>query len=238
MPALELFVRSALCICVLALLSTNSVGDEMPGAATIAVFGDSQAAGLARGLQRVLVDDPHYRVLNRTHPGVSLAHAESEWLPPLQRFVETEKADVAIVMFGGNDRIDMRDAEGRYLRFGSDAWRNAYTERVERVLEILVSAGLKVIWCGNPIARSAKYSTDMEYINKLYEAAAARFGAQFLPLWAAVVDDGGGYTAYGKDRDGVTERLRADDGIHFTAAGYELIAQRIISTLGAAANAK
>jgi hypothetical protein len=37
----------------------------------------------------------------------------------------------------------------------------------------------------------------------------------------------------------VTERLRADDGIHFTAACYELIAQRIIATLGAAAaNAK
>jgi hypothetical protein len=228
----QLFVRSALCICVLAIFSANSFGDELPSKATIAVFGDSQAAGLARGLQRVLVDDPHYRVLNRTHPGVSLAHAEAEWLPPLQRFVEAEKADIAIVMFGGNDRIDMRDTAGRYLYFGTDAWRDVYSERVERVLKILVTAGLKVTWCGNPIARSAKYSTDMEYINKLYEAEAARFGAQFLPLWAA---DQGGYAAYGKDRDGVTERLRADDGIHFTAAGYELIAQRIIGTLGAAA---
>jgi uncharacterized protein len=248
MPVLEfcrstngvlLFLRSVLCICVMAALSTNSFGDEPPGTVTIAVFGDSQAAGLARGLQRVLVDDRHYRVLNRTHPGVSLAHAESEWLPPLQRFVETKKADIAIVMYGGNDRIDMQDAAGRYLRFGTDAWRETYTERVERVLKILVTAGLKVTWCGNPIARSAKYSTDMEYINKLYETEAEHFGAQFLALWAAVVDDQGGYTAYGKDRDGVTERLRADDGIHFTAAGYELIAQRIIAALGAtAANAK
>jgi uncharacterized protein len=248
MPALEfcrstnsvrLFVRSARCICLLAISWANAFAEEPPGAATIAVFGDSQAAGLARGLQRVLVDDPHYRILNRTHPGVSLAHEESEWLPPLQRFVETEKADVAIVMYGGNDRIDMRDTAGRYLRFGTEAWRDAYTERVERVLKILVTAGLKVTWCGNPIARSAKYSIDMEYINKLYEAEAARFGAQFLPLWAAVVDDQGGYTAYGKDRDGVTERLRADDGIHFTSAGYELIAQKIIGSLGsAAANAR
>jgi hypothetical protein len=79
----------------------------------------------------------------------------------------------------------------------------------------------------------------MEYINKIYEAEAAPFGAQFLPLWSTVVDEQGGYTAYGKDRDGVTERLRADDGIHFTAAGYELIAQKIIGTLGsAAANAQ
>jgi hypothetical protein len=235
----HLLVRSVLLTCVLAIISSGSVADEPTSVATIVVFGDSQAAGLARGLQRVLINEARYRVLNRTHPGASFAHAESEWLAPIQHFVAGEKADIAIVLFGGNDRIDMREASDRYLRFGTDAWRDVYTDRVERVLENLASRGLKIIWCGNPIARSAKYSTDMEYINKIYEAEAARFGAQFLPLWSAVVDDQGGYTAYGKDRDGVTERLRADDGIHFTAAGYELIAQKIIDTLGsAAANAQ
>jgi uncharacterized protein len=235
----HLLLRSVLLACVLGIISSGSGADEPTSMATIVVFGDSQAAGLARGLQRVLVNDARYRVLNRTHPGASFAHAENEWLTPIRRFVATEKADVAIVMFGGNDRIDMRDARDRYLRFGTDEWREVYTERVERVLRMLVDAGLKVTWCGNPVARSAKYSTDMEYINKIYEAEAGPFGAQFLPLWSTVVDDQGGYTAFGKDRDGVTERLRADDGIHFTAAGYELIAQKIVVTLGSAvANAK
>jgi hypothetical protein len=225
--------------CVLGIVSSGSFADEPTSPETIVVFGDSQAAGLARGLQRVLVNDARYRVLNRTHPGASFAHPENEWLTPIQHFVETEKADVAIVMFGGNDRIDMRDASNRYLRFGTDTWRDVYIERVDRVLKLLADAGLKVVWCGNPIARSAKYSTDMEYINMIYETETARFGAQFLPLWSTVVDDQGGYTAFGKDRDGVTERLRADDGIHFTAPGYELIAQKIIGALGsAAANAK
>lgn len=238
----HLLVRLVLLTCVLGIISSGSLAEEPTSPATIVVFGDSQAAGLARGLQRVLINDAPYRVLNRTHPGASFAHAESEWLAPIQHFVageKAEKADVAIVMFGGNDRIDIRDAGGRYLNFGTDAWRDVYTERVEKVLKILVNAGLKVTWCGNPVARSAKYSTDMEYINKIYEAEAARFEVQFLPLWSTVADEQGGYTAYGKDRDGVTERLRADDGIHFTAAGYELIAQKIIGTLGsAAANAQ
>ena len=235
----HVLVRSVLLVFVFGIISSGSVAGEPASVATIVVFGDSQAAGLARGLQRVLINDARYRVLNRTHPGASFAHAENEWLTPIQRFVDTEKADVAIVMFGGNDRIDMRDAGDRYLRFGTDQWRDVYTERVERVLKILVGAGLKVTWCGNPVARSAKYSTDMEYINKIYEAETGPFGAQFLPLWSTVVDEQGGYTAFGKDRDGVTERLRADDGIHFTAAGYELIAQKILGTLGsAAANAQ
>jgi hypothetical protein len=46
-----------------------------------------------------------------------------------------------------------------------------------------------------------------------------------------IANDQGEYTAYGPDRDGVTERLRNDDGIHFTAAGYELIAERVINLL-------
>ena len=234
-----LLVRSLVLTWGLSILSSGSFADDQTSPVTIVVFGDSQAAGLARGLQRVLLEDTRYRVLNRTHPGASLAHAESEWLTPIQRFVAAEKADLAVVMFGGNDRIDMRDTSDRYLRFGTEVWRDLYTQRVERVLKTLAGSDLKITWCGNPIARSAKYSTDMEYINKIYEVEAARFGAQFLSLWSAVADDQGGYTAYGKDRDGVTDRLRADDGIHFTAAGYELIAVKIVGTLGsAAANAK
>ena len=53
------------------------------------------------------------------------------------------------------------------------------------------------------------------------------------------LDEDGAYTVQVKDRDCVTGRLRADDGIHFTAAGYELITQKSIGTLGSVeANAK
>ena len=92
---------------------------------------------------------------------------------------------------------------------------------------------------GNPIARSATYSADMSYINEIYAEEAARFGAQFVPLWTAIADDQGRYAAYGKDRGGATQRLRTDDGIHFTAAGYELIAEKIVGLFSAtAANAR
>ena len=92
-----------------------------------------------------------------------------------------------------------------------------------------------MIWCGNPIARSATYSADMSYITQIYAEAAARFGAQFVPLWTAIADDQGNYAAYGKDRAGTTQRLRGDDGIHFTSAGYELIAEKIVGLMSAAA---
>jgi len=208
--------------------------DPGPGPAapaTIVVFGDSQAQGLAIGLQRVVVDDLRFRVLNRTHPGAALVHGEGEWLAPIERFVQRERADIAVVMFGANDRLDMRDERGAYVHFRSEDWKGLYAARADRILGLIAGAGLKVIWCGNPIARSPTYSADMSYINDVYAAETARFGAQFVPLWTMVADDQGRFIAYGKDRDGTTQRLRTDDGIHFTAAGYELIAEKLLGLL-------
>jgi hypothetical protein len=198
---------------------------------TIVVFGDSQAQGVAGGLQRVLLDDPRYKVVNRTHPGAALVHSDTEWLAPVVNFVAKSKAEIAVVMFGANDRLDMRDDAGSYVHFRSDTWRDVYAKRADKILTALTGAGLKVIWCGNPIARSQTYSDDMKYINDIYAEEVARFGGEFLPLWNVIADSQGQFTAYGLDRSGVTERLRNDDGIHFTAAGYELIAERVISVL-------
>ena len=230
----RLFVQAALVVLSVA-FSAAADDDEPPPPLRIVVFGDSQAAGLARGLQRVLVEDSRYRVLDRTHSGAALVHPEREWLDPVARFTAREAADIAVVMLGANDRLDMRDERGVYLHFGDDDWRQAYAARIDKILTLLTAAKLKVVWCGNPIARSATYTEDMAYINDIYAAEAARFGAQFVSLWTALADEQGHYEAYGKDRAGVTRRLRADDGIHFTAVGYDLIADKIISLFPAAA---
>ena len=231
-------VRRLMCaaglVVILVLASLPAVGDEPAARSAIVVFGDSQAQGLARGLQRVLLDDQRFRLLNRTHPGAALVHGENEWLQPIERFASRERADIAVVMFGANDRLDMREGRAT-LRFRTDEWRAAYTARIDKILDLLAGAGLRVIWLGNPIARSPTYSADMSYINELYAEATSRYGFQFMPLWTVIADEQGRYTAYGKDRGGVTQRLRGDDGIHFTAAGYELIADKIVGFLSASA---
>ena len=219
-------------------VSTSPAAADETNPVVIAVFGDSQAQGLSGGLQRVLLEDPRYRVLNRTHPGAAIVHNESEWLGPIERFTSREQANIAVVMYGANDRLDLRD-DGDYLHFRSDEWRQAYAARVDKILTLLTQAGMRVVWCGNPIARSETYSADMGYINDIYAQETARFGVQFVPLWSAVTDDQGRFTAYGKDRSGTTQRLRNDDGIHFTGPGYELIAEKLVGLLSGpvAANA-
>src|SRR5947209_1899957 len=107
------------------------------GPETIVVFGDSQGQGIAGGLQRVLLEDPRFRVINRTHPGAALVHGENEWLAPVERFAAREKADIAVVMLGANDRLGMRGERGGYLRFRTDEWREVYAARIDRILAAL-----------------------------------------------------------------------------------------------------
>jgi hypothetical protein len=220
-------IVTSVCV-VLAGVCARAGAEEAPERLTIVVFGDSQGRGVAEGLQRVLIDNTRFKVLNRTHPGAAFVHGEAEWIAPIRKFLSQEKADLAIVMFGANDRLDMKEGDAAtYLHFKSAAWRDEYARRTDMVLKALVDGGVKVIWCGNPIARSETYSSDMSYINQIFAERAELFGAQFLPLWETAAGEDGKYTAYGKDLGGVTRRLRADDGIHFTAAGYELIAEKI-----------
>ncbi|HWB52466.1 MAG TPA: DUF459 domain-containing protein [Stellaceae bacterium] len=224
--------RLAIAALVIGFISGGAArAEDDPTVKRVVVFGDSQAQGVAGGLQRVLIDDPRYKVVNRSHPGAALVHADSEWMTPIQNFVEKDKAQIAVVMFGANDRLDLRGEDGKYIHFRTEEWREAYTKRVDRILTALSAAHLKIVWCGNPIARSAQYSADMSYINDIYAGEVSHFGGEFLPLWTVIADNQGQFTAYGPDRSGVTERLRNDDGIHFTAAGYELIAERVISVL-------
>jgi uncharacterized protein len=226
----------SVCLILTAARVRASAEEAPPERLTIVVFGDSQGRGIAEGLQRVLIDDTRFKVLNRTHPGAAFVHGEAEWIAPIRKFQSQEKADIAIVMFGANDRLDMREGEAAtYLHFKTPSWREEYARRTDMVLKTLVDSGLKVIWCGNPIARSDTYSSDMSYINQIFAERAELYGVQFLPLWEIAAGEGGKYAAYGKDLGGVTRRLRADDGIHFTTAGYELIAEKIASLFPARA---
>ena len=118
---------ASICLVIVALCG-GLCAAEVPERLTIVVFGDSQAQGVAGGLQRNLIDDSRFKVLNRTHPGAAFVHDETEWIAPIRKFLSQEKADIAVVMFGANDRLDIRDGHsGTYLRFKSEAWRNEYS---------------------------------------------------------------------------------------------------------------
>jgi hypothetical protein len=102
-----------------------------------------------------------------------------------------------------------------------------YNDRLTSVLDLFAKAKVPVIWLGQPVARETNYANDMSYLNGLYEAATKTAGVDYLPLWTVIADENGNYLPYGKALDGETKRLRLDDGIHFTPAGYDIVAVKV-----------
>ena len=210
-------------------ISTAALGS--PAAApnrktTIVVIGDSQAQGVAGALQRHYLRDTGLRVLDRSKIGSGLVtRAGYDWPSSAREIAAAHRADIAIVMFGANDRppfhIDRVDPAL------VEQFRRAYGKKVREIIRAFRDTGSEVIWLGHPIVRDENYAADMALLNRIFETAATEEGAHWLPLWNLAADNAGGYVAFGKAADGETRRLRADDGIHFTPAGYDLVVSRL-----------
>ena len=193
---------------------------------TVEVVGDSQAQGLAGALERLFLRDPQFHVLDRSKisTGVSL-HGGFDWAQRAKNLAAA-KADIVVIMFGANDRPTIRRGieVDPALR---DEFRQSYGERVRTIIHAFHETGSEVIWVGHPVVRDNVYTEDMQLLNSIYKAAAADEGARWVPTWSMFTTPDGGFTPYGKGVDGMTQRLRADDGVHFTPAGYDVVAARL-----------
>ncbi len=199
------------------------------GPRIIAVFGDSQAEGLAVALRRVTRGIAGIKVQNHTKAGTAISQPENyNWPAAIQDYVPDAGTDTAVLMFGGNDRLPLRPAPGTTVPFRSAAWETQYRGWTAAMLHSLLDKHLRVIWVSDPICRDPRYSQDMAWLNGIYRDTLADSGATYLDIWTAVADGDGHFSPYGRALDGTTARLRLDDGIHFTPSGYDIIATRVL----------
>ncbi len=199
----------------------------------ILVVGDSQAQGLAGGLQRVLLREREWRVIDRSHISTGLySPVKFDWPASAAGIAEKEHGALAVVMFGANDRPNIR-TKGAIDPQRAVAWAAPYCAHIRAVASALKRSCAGVVWVGHPIVRDPVYAEDMAFLNSLFESEAIASGAQWLPSWPIFTDKDGQYTAHGKALDGHLERLRADDGVHLTAAGYDVLANALMPILRA-----
>jgi hypothetical protein len=71
----------------------------------------------------------------------------------------------------------------------------------------------------------------MELLNRFYAEESVMAGAEWFPSWPLFIDQDGNYAPYGKGIDGQTTRLRADDGVHLTGAGYDVLARALLPVI-------
>jgi len=223
----KLFALPSIVTCLAAFVAFIHPTAARAEAPDILVVGDSQAQGVAGALQRRYLRSRDFHVIDKSKIGTGLTSRSTyDWDAVVAQLATTEHATVAIVMFGANDRPPVR-IKGVVDPGLSEKFSKSYGARVEKIVKSLRDAKINVVWLGDPVVKDADYTADMQMLNQVMEPVAEKEGAQWVSLWDLGVDPDGSYNAFGKALDGQTKRLRADDGVHFTPTGYDLIAARL-----------
>ena len=217
-----MLTRRSLLVCTAGACTAAAPAPAADPSISVLVIGDSQAQGLAGGLLRMYRRDRRARVLDRSKISTGLSSTATYDWPATVKSLVGEHENISLALFGANDRPPFRaDNPANEARLA--AWQAAYSDRVRDIMVTLLDDNSRMVWVGHPIVRDPAWNDDIRMLNAIFADAAADTGATWAPLWD-VFAPGGEYAPYGAGVDGVTTRLRADDGVHLTPAGYDLAA--------------
>jgi hypothetical protein len=168
-----------------------------PGAHVV-VFGDALADFAAQGLDRTFSEDPNVAVAPKVRADSNLVRSDpAEW----PNFIKTtldggQKASVAVVMLGLNDRQSIRDGESN-LELLSDRWKDLYRQRVDGIMRTFQERAIPVVWIGLPPVKSSNASEDLSIMNEIYRESVQRLGGTYVDIWPGFVDDENRYVSTG-----------------------------------------
>lgn len=193
----------------------------------VVVLGDSLGDGVWAGLYHALRKDKRFSVIRKSKVATGFVrHDYYDWNEVVREIAADTTIDIAVVIMGTNDRQTIVKDGARYALF-DPKWRKVYNARVDDFTETLKATGARVYWVGLPVMRSSTFERDMETFSDIFKTRAMANGVVYLPTHDLLADEKGSYVAYGLDKAGRKRLLRAEDGIHFTMAGYEQLVEPI-----------
>lgn len=189
----------------------------------LANIGDSLAGELAWSLEPLARKTGVIAPFSSTVDGSGLSRPEFfDWPAEARRVMREQRPRAVVVTLGTNDFTGLA-VDGRFAEFGSDDWRAEYRRRVREVADILVDGGARrIYWLGAPIMQSPELSEDARVVNAaIGEELAAVDEARFVDTLPVFSDAEGRYVA----------EWRADDGVHFSPAGYERLGSAVMQVI-------
>lgn len=149
-------------------------------------------------------------------------------LPPLT-------PDAVVLTFGANDDQTLT-GDGGGERFGGADWQAEYARRVGGLMDTVTGLPThpRLFMVGIPPIRDiGRFNADYVLINNIFHSQAeARAGRVFYVDTVPVLGTAsGGYQDAIPNLDGTVTVVRSSDGIHFTRAGGDRIAAKILQTM-------
>ncbi len=212
-------------------------GAAASGEVRIACIGDSMIDGVWGGLLRLVSKEPCLKsriTLGRYgENGTGLTRPDHfNWTEESTKILGNFRPDLVIVSMGLNDRQGVVNVKTKArTEYGAPDWSARYQGAVAEFLHSASATSAGLLWLGIPTMRDKTAQVDAKEKNRIYADAIKSFGNEkvvFVDAWrqpGAIDDD---FKVYGQDGDGAKIQIRALDGIHFTAAGYDIVAAYLL----------
>jgi hypothetical protein len=157
------------------------------------------------------------------------------WFTRFRDVIGGARPQVAVLSFGADDAHDFMaglPGDHKVGSFGSPSWVAEYRRRVEGVTRELNAAGIRTVWLGLPIPDGPGFRRSFPVMNRILETVAARHAplSQYVDVWHLLDSAHGKYTPYLRVHGKLT-LMRAPDGVHYTQAAGDLVAQQVVDRL-------
>jgi hypothetical protein len=139
----------------------------------------------------------------------------------------TYDPEVTVFIIGTNDAKNLPKGAAQDPR-----WRMRYAAAVEKMLSVLAGDGRAVYWVGAPIMSDSAFSERVKGVNEVFQEVAAKHSeVTYVDAFAAFSGPEGRFTSTLPNDDGRATRVRAQDGVHFTPEGGDLLARTVLERL-------
>lgn len=207
--------------------SINNPRIQVSEGESILLIGDSMMQGVAPYLLRAFKKAKIQGInLSKHSTGLTYKHYFNWEVATRDALEKNPHISLVVVLLGANDPWSMK----KNIAFKSPLWEEIYTQRIDEILQVAQGYGVRVAWYEVPSVREKSLNDKIMYLNTLYEAAVKQSGEYFLQS-NGIVTQGGKYSAFIKNAKGKSVQVRADDGVHFTARGYQIMANILLNNL-------
>ncbi len=197
-------------------LTRRSVSAEDP--LEVLLIGDSLIGEVADGFGRVTAERVEINWTKDVRISTGLARPDVlHWHRHLEQQLAIHDPDVVVLMLGGNDDQSLTNAPNGVLHLGQEGWAAEYEQRVAELLTIARDSNRTVVWLALPAVRPDRLERTRPMMRAAAERAIGETEVVLLDTEPIVSPAG-----YSPRLDGV--QVRADDGVHLTHAGGDMVA--------------
>ncbi|WP_106751657.1 DUF459 domain-containing protein [Pannonibacter carbonis] len=210
-------------------------------AGIILIVGDGMAEGLAEGMAFILAQKPSVRVERLVEPKAGLLGTPPvAWADKVAARIAGGNVRAVVMMLGSSDvevgsaPVEPTSGEAGIAgsAFGTPAWRETYRQRLGAVIQVVRRERKPFLVVSLPPVEAADLNQGFQVVNEVLKLTAEAARSTYVDIWSVFLDDNEAYAVFGPDVAGQRRRLRANDGIGFTWAGYRKVAFFVERELG------